>query len=161
MCSSFAQKPDLKEHMKSVHEGKKPFLCIEIFYVSFQLGILCKAITTNSALKCFFILHELDCKEFSVLMVAESMCQAYFLHELNPCVLALHRNLTWKNICCKICDIRFTQSGILMDTYQQFMKEINLSNVIFVKERNLTVFLKTHTSSWWQKEAIPMWQLWL
>ena len=61
----------------------------------------------------FFILHELDCKEFSVLMVAESMCQAYFLHELNPCVLALHRNLTWKNTCCKICDIRFTQSRIL------------------------------------------------
>ena len=26
MCSSFAQKPDFKEHMKSVHEGKKPFL---------------------------------------------------------------------------------------------------------------------------------------
>ena len=31
MCSSFTQKPDLKEHMESVHEGKKPFLCIEIF----------------------------------------------------------------------------------------------------------------------------------
>ena len=27
MCSSFAQKPDLKEHMESIHEGKKPFLC--------------------------------------------------------------------------------------------------------------------------------------
>ena len=44
-----------------------------------------------------FILHELDCKELSVLMVAESICQAYFLHELIPCVLALHRNPTWKN----------------------------------------------------------------
>ena len=28
---------------KSVHEGKKLFLSIVIFYVSFQLGILCKA----------------------------------------------------------------------------------------------------------------------
>ena len=45
----------------------------------------------------FFILLELDCKELSVLMVAESICQAYFLHELIPCVLALHRNPTWRN----------------------------------------------------------------
>ena len=43
-----------------------------------------------------FILHELDCKDLSVVMVAESICQADFLHELIPCVLALHRNLTWK-----------------------------------------------------------------
>ena len=51
-----------------------------------------------------FILHELDCKELSVLMVAESMRQAYFLHELIPCVLAYTE--TWLERTHGICSWR-------------------------------------------------------
>ena len=96
MCQAYFlhQKSDLKEHMKSVHEGKKPFLCIERAYVTFKWVFCVKLSQQIVHSNVFSFLHELDCKESSVLMVAESMCQAYFLHELNPCVLALHRNLT-------------------------------------------------------------------
>ena len=47
-CVLALHKTQLEKNMESVHEGKKLFLCIVIFYASFQLGILCKAITKRN-----------------------------------------------------------------------------------------------------------------
>jgi hypothetical protein len=94
----------LKKHVESAHEGKKSFKCDICDATENQFEATCwisswrkETFKQQIVHSNVFILHELDCKELSVLMVAESMRQAYFLHELIPCVLALHRNPTWKN----------------------------------------------------------------
>ena len=51
---------------------------------------------------------------------------------------------------CDICDYCYFQVDIKISTWKRNMEE-----------RNLIVFLKTHTSSSFWKEAVPMWHLWL
>ena len=95
------------------------------FYISFQLGICVKIAPQIVHSNAFFSpWTESMCHLMNLFLQNKSLAlMAYFLHELIPNVLSLHRNLTWKN------------------TWNQFMKEKSLfyaALLILVLHRNPT-----------------------